>query len=142
VSPANACSDRHAQLAQSPAQPDQGQPDQRARIARLDRLEKGHAEALALEAASTVEGRLSIDVAADLKAPVLGLYAGKDTGIPLDSVEKMREALKKSKVPAEIVVYPEAQHGFHADYRPSYGEADAKDGWTKLQAWFKKHGAV
>jgi carboxymethylenebutenolidase len=77
-----------------------------------------------------------------LKAPVLGLYAGKDQGIPLDTVEKMREAGKKSKVPAEIVVYPEAQHGFHADYRPSYNEADAKDGWNKLVAWFKKHGAA
>jgi carboxymethylenebutenolidase len=83
-----------------------------------------------------------VDVAADLKAPVLGLYAGKDGGIPLDTVEKMREALQKSKVPAEIVVYPDAQHGFHADYRPSYSEADAKDGWNKLQAWFKQHGAV
>jgi carboxymethylenebutenolidase len=83
-----------------------------------------------------------IDVAANLNAPVLGLYAGKDQGIPLDTVEKMREALKKSKVPAQIVVYPEAQHGFHADYRPSYNEANAKDGWNKLQAWFKEHGAV
>jgi carboxymethylenebutenolidase len=83
-----------------------------------------------------------VDVAADLKAPVLGLYAGKDTGIPLDTVEKMREAVKKAKVPAEIIVYPDAQHGFHADYRPSYNETDAKDGWTKLQAWFKKNGAV
>jgi carboxymethylenebutenolidase len=83
-----------------------------------------------------------VDVAADLKAPVLGLYAGKDQGIPLDTVEKMREALKKSKAPSQIVVYPNAQHGFHADYRPSYGEADAKDGWNKLQAWFKQHGAA
>jgi carboxymethylenebutenolidase len=83
-----------------------------------------------------------IDVAADLKAPVLGLYAGKDQGIPLDTVEKMRAALKKSNVPSQIIVYPDAQHGFHADYRPSYGEADAKDGWNKLQAWFKQHGAA
>jgi carboxymethylenebutenolidase len=82
-----------------------------------------------------------VDVAADLKAPVLGLYAGKDQGIPLDTVEKMREAVKKAKVPAEIIVYPNAQHGFHADYRPSYNEADAKDGWAKLLAWFKEHGA-
>ena len=82
------------------------------------------------------------DVAADLKAPVLGLYAGKDQGIPLDSVEKMREALKKSKVPAQIIVYPNGQHGFYADYRPSFNETDAKDGWSKLQAWFKEHGAV
>jgi carboxymethylenebutenolidase len=83
-----------------------------------------------------------IDVAADLKAPVLGLYAGKDQGIPLDTVEKMRQALKKSQVPAEIVVYPNAQHGFYADYRPSYGEADAQDAWAKAQAWFKQHLAV
>jgi carboxymethylenebutenolidase len=83
-----------------------------------------------------------VDVAADLKAPVLGLYGGKDQGIPLDTVETMRTALQKAKVPAEIVVYPNAQHGFHADYRPSYGEADAKDGWAKLLAWFKEHGAA
>ena len=83
-----------------------------------------------------------IDVAVDLKAPVLGLYAGKDNGIPLDSVEKMRAQIKKAKVDAEIVVYPEAQHGFHADYRPSYNEANAKEGWSKLQAWFKKYRAA
>ena len=83
-----------------------------------------------------------IDVAADLKAPVLGLYGGKDTGITQESVEQMRVALKKSKVPAEIVVYPEAQHGFHADYRPSYKEDDAKDGWKRLLAWYKQHGAA
>jgi carboxymethylenebutenolidase len=83
-----------------------------------------------------------LDVATELKAPVLGLYAGKDTGIPLDSVDKMREAVKKAKVDSEIIVYPEAQHGFHADYRPSYNEANAKEGWSKLQAWFKKYGAV
>lgn len=83
-----------------------------------------------------------LDVAGKLNAPVLGLYAGKDTGIPLASVEKMRAAIKTSKVPAEIVVYPEAQHGFHADYRPSYKEDDAKDGWQRLLAWFKKYEAV
>ena len=83
-----------------------------------------------------------IDAAADLKAPVLGLYGGKDTGITQESVEQMRVALKKSKVPAEIVVYPEAQHGFHADYRPSYKEDDAKDGWKRLLAWYKQHGAA
>jgi len=83
-----------------------------------------------------------IDVAADLKAPVLGLYAGKDMGIPLDSVDKMREALKQAKVDSDIIVYPEAQHGFHADYRPSYNEANAKEGWSKLQDWFKKYRAA
>jgi carboxymethylenebutenolidase len=83
-----------------------------------------------------------INIAADLKAPVLGLYAGKDQGIPLESVEQMRTALKAVKVPSEIVVYSDAQHGFHADYRPSYKEDDAKDGWNRLLAWFRKHGAA
>ena len=78
-----------------------------------------------------------IDVAADLKAPVLGLYGGKDGGIPLDTVEKMRAALKASgKTNSEIIVYPEAQHGFHADYRPSYNKEAAEDGWKRLLKLF------
>lgn len=83
-----------------------------------------------------------VDIAADLKAPVLGLYAGKDQGIPQESVEQMRAALKNAKVPSEIIVYQAAQHGFNADYRPTYKEDDAKDGWNRLQAWFTKHGAA
>jgi carboxymethylenebutenolidase len=83
-----------------------------------------------------------VDVAAKLNAPVLGLYGGKDGGIPQDSVEKMRTALKAANKPSEIHVYPEAQHGFHADYRPSYSKEDATDGWKRLQEWFKKNGAL
>lgn len=83
-----------------------------------------------------------VDIAADLKAPVLGLYGGKDTGIPLDAVEQMKAAIAKAGKPSEIHVYPEAQHGFHADYRPTYNKADAEDGWKRLQEWFKKHGAA
>lgn len=83
-----------------------------------------------------------IDVAGELQAPVLGLYAGKDQGISLESVEKMRSAVKQAKVDSEIIVYPDAQHGFHADYRPTYNAADAEQGWSKLQAWFKKYGAA
>ncbi len=83
-----------------------------------------------------------VDVAADLKAPVLGLYGAKDRGIPLESIEQMREALKKSKTKSEIIVYPEADHGFHADYRPSYNKQAADDGWQRLLAWFKKYGAA
>lgn len=83
-----------------------------------------------------------IDVASELKAPVLGLYAGKDPGISIDSVDKMRAAAKQAKVDSDIIVYPDAEHGFHADYRPSYNEANAKEGWSKLQAWFKKYGAA
>jgi len=74
---------------------------------------------------------------------VLGLYGGKDQGIPLDTVEAMRAALqaKGDKTGSEIRVYPDSQHGFHADYRPSYDEAAAKDGWARMLAWFKSHGA-
>jgi carboxymethylenebutenolidase len=84
-----------------------------------------------------------VDSAASLKAPVLGLYAGKDQGIPLDTVEKMRAALRTAKkAESEIVVFPDAQHGFHADYRPSYNKPDAEDGWRRLLAHFKKHGVA
>jgi carboxymethylenebutenolidase len=86
-----------------------------------------------------------IDLVKSLKAPVLGLYGGADQGIPVDTVEKMRAALKASGNPAaeksEIVVYPDAPHGFHADYRPSYRKEAAEDGWKRLRAWFKAHGA-
>jgi carboxymethylenebutenolidase len=92
--------------------------------------------------ASPLTPKQPVDVAADLKAPVLGLYGAKDRGIPLESIEQMREALKKSKTKSEIVVYPDADHGFHADYRPSYNKQAAEDGWQRLQSWFKKHGAA
>ncbi len=83
-----------------------------------------------------------IDVAADLKAPVLGLYGGADNGIPVSSVEQMREALKAAGKPSEIIVYPDTPHGFHADYRPTYRKEQAEDGWKKLLAWFKKNGVA
>jgi len=83
-----------------------------------------------------------IDLAAKLNAPVLGLYGGADDGIPVASVEKMREALKTAGKPSEIIVYPETPHGFHADYRPTYREEQAKDGWKRLLAWFKKNGVA
>jgi carboxymethylenebutenolidase len=81
-----------------------------------------------------------LDMAAALTVPVLGLYGGKDTGIPLDTVQQMRDRLKSSRSKSEIVVYPDAPHAFFADYRPSYRAADAKDGWQRLQKWFKQHG--
>ena len=83
-----------------------------------------------------------VDFAATLKVPVLGLYAGKDSGIPLDSIEKMKAELAKGKSKSEFVIYPQAAHGFHADYRTSYKKDDAQDGWKRLQAWFKKNGAA
>ncbi len=81
-----------------------------------------------------------VDIASTLKVPILGLYGGKDTGIPLDTVEQMRSRLASSSSKSEIIVYPDAPHAFFADYRPSYREKEAKDGWQRLQAWFKRHG--
>jgi len=83
-----------------------------------------------------------IDFAATLKTPVLGLYGGADAGIPNDTVDKMKEALKAAGNPSEFVVYPDTPHAFHADYRPSYRAEPAKDGWTRAVAWFKKHGVA
>jgi carboxymethylenebutenolidase len=83
-----------------------------------------------------------IDIVESLKAPVLGLYGGADTGIPLESVEKMRAALKQADKPAEIVVYPDTPHGFNADYRPTYRKDKAEDGWQRMLDWFKKYGVA
>ena len=81
-----------------------------------------------------------VDIAPALKVPVLGLYGGRDDGIPLASVDAMRAALAKGDSGSAIVVYPDAGHAFHADYRPSYVEADARDGWRRCIDWLHKHG--
>ncbi len=86
--------------------------------------------------------RQPVDIAADLKVPVLGLYGGKDGGIPLETVEKMKAELAKGKSKSEFMVYADAGHAFHADYRPSYLEAAATDGWKRCLAWFKAHGVA
>jgi carboxymethylenebutenolidase len=83
-----------------------------------------------------------IDLVSDLKAPVLGLYGGDDQGIPTDTVDRMKAAIKNANKPSEIVLYPETPHGFHADYRPSYRKDKAEDGWKRLQEWFKKNGVA
>lgn len=78
---------------------------------------------------------------AELKAPVLGLYGGLDKGIPPDQIAAMRAALQAhGDTGSELIVYPDAQHGFHADYRSSYNAADAKDGWSRLLAHFARNG--
>jgi carboxymethylenebutenolidase len=89
---------------------------------------------------SPLQPKSPVDVAAELKAPVLGLYGEADQGIPVATVEKMREALKAAGKPGEIVLYPNGPHGFHADYRPSYRKEMAGDGWKRLLEWFRKHG--
>ncbi|MEP6723950.1 MAG: dienelactone hydrolase family protein [Variovorax sp.] len=86
-----------------------------------------------------------IDVAATLQVPVLGLYGGKDQGIPLDTIDKMKSSLATGTPAAkasQFVVYPEAGHAFHADYRPSYVKSAADDGWQRAVAWFKANGVV
>jgi len=81
-----------------------------------------------------------IELAKSLKAPVLGLYGAQDQGIPVQSVETLRADLKAARSPSGIVIYPDAGHGFHADYRPSYRKGPAEDGWKRLLQWFKAHG--
>ena len=83
-----------------------------------------------------------VDIAAQLKVPVLGLYGGNDDGIPVETVEQMRKALKAGKSASEIVLYPDTPHAFFADYRPSYRKEQAENGWERLQAWFKQHGVA
>jgi len=81
-----------------------------------------------------------VDIAAQLRTPVLGLHGGEDAGIPLETAEEMGHRLNSGRSKSQIVVYPDAPHAFFADYRPSYREKAAKDGWKRLQAWFKQHG--
>jgi carboxymethylenebutenolidase len=80
------------------------------------------------------------DVVARLRAPVLGIYAGTDPHVSLDILDEMRRALVSAKVSTELAFYPEARHGFHADYQPQYRPADAEDGWKKQMEWFARHG--
>ena len=94
---------------------------------------------------SDLTPRHPLDVAAQLNGPVLGLYGGADTGIPLDTVEQMKAALGQGNAAAkasQFVVYPDAPHAFHADYRPSFRQAAAEDGWKRCLAWFQQHGVA
>jgi len=91
--------------------------------------------------ASALMPKNPIDVAAALKVPVLGLYGGADQGISVQSVEEMRAVLSRGTSGSELRVYPEAPHGFNADYRASYRKEAAEDGWKRMLGWFQTHGA-
>ncbi len=94
-------------------------------------------------AANDLTPRHPVDVGAALKTPVLGLYGGQDGGIPLDTVDKMKSQLAGGTAAArasQFVVYPDAGHAFHADYRPTFRAGPAEDGWNRALAWFKTHG--
>ena len=86
-----------------------------------------------------------IDLATSMRAPVLGLYGEKDGGIPLDTVDKMKAALATGTAAskaAQFVIYPDTGHAFHADYRPTYRQGPADDGWKRCLAWFKANGVA
>ncbi len=94
---------------------------------------------------NALQTRHPVGAVADLKAPVLGLYGGQDTGIPLSTVDQMKAALSSGSAAATrstFHIYPEAPHAFHADYRPSYRKAAAEDAWNRCLAWLKTHGAA
>jgi carboxymethylenebutenolidase len=87
--------------------------------------------------------KTAIDLAPEIKAPILGLYAGLDQNITADNIEAMRKALAAAgNTVSRIDVFPDAQHGFNADYRPTYNEKDAKEGWARMLAWFKANGVA
>src|SRR5499427_5095665 len=83
-----------------------------------------------------------LDIAADVKCPVLALHGGADQSIPQDTIEKRQAACKAAGKTCEFKIYPDAPHGFNADYRPSYRADDAKDAWARMLAWFKEHGVA
>jgi carboxymethylenebutenolidase len=95
--------------------------------------------------ASELNPKHPVDVAAGLHGPVLGLYGGADTGIPLDTIDKMKSVLAAGNAAAKastFVVYPDAPHAFHADYRPSFRKEPAEDGWKRATDWFRQHGVA
>jgi carboxymethylenebutenolidase len=91
---------------------------------------------------SAIQPQTAMDLAAEIKCPVLGLYGGQDQGIPVDSVHQAEAKAKAANKTVEIVIYPDAPHGFHADYRPSYKPADAEDAWKRTLAWFHRFGVA
>ncbi len=93
-------------------------------------------------AKSPIQPLAPIDIADKLKCPLLCLYGGQDSSIPVADVEEAVAKAKAAQKTVELHVYPDAPHGFHADYRPSYRKADAEDGWNRMIAWFKRYGVT
>ena len=93
-------------------------------------------------ATSPIQPRNVLDIVPDVKCPVLGLYGGQDPGNPLDAIHAAEAEAKAGHRDVEIIVYPDAPHAFHADYRPSYRAAAAKDGWDHAVAWFRRYGVL
>jgi carboxymethylenebutenolidase len=91
---------------------------------------------------SEIQPKNAMDVAAELKCPLLGLYGGQDQGVKVADVQAAAAKARAAGKTVEIVVFPDAPHGFHADYRPSYRPADAAEGWKRMQDWFRQHGVA
>jgi carboxymethylenebutenolidase len=91
---------------------------------------------------SPIQPQTVLDLAADIKCPVLGLYGGQDPSIPVDLVRKAEAEAKAAHKIVDVVIYPDAPHGFHADYRPSYRQADAEDAWKRCLAWLRRFGVT
>ena len=91
---------------------------------------------------SPIQPATATDYAEHLNCPLLGLYGGQDQGIPVEAVKAAEAKAKAAKKTVEIVIYPDAPHGFHADYRPSYRKDAADDGWKRMLAWFKRYGVA
>ena len=92
--------------------------------------------------ATPLQPKHAVDLAAELKAPVLGLYGGADAGIPNEGVDRMRSAIRAAGKPSEIHTYPDTPHAFYADYRPSYRKREAEDGWKRMLEWLRRHGVA
>ena len=91
---------------------------------------------------SPIQPKTALDIVGEIKCPLLALHCGKDTFISADDVHQAEAKAKAAHKVVDVVIYPDAPHGFHADYRPSYVEADAKDGWNRALAWFKRYGVT
>ena len=91
---------------------------------------------------SPIQPATATDYADKLNCPLLGLYGGQDQGIPVDAVKAAEARAKAAKKSVELVIYPDAPHGFHADYRPSFRKDAAEDGWKRMLAFFRKNGVA
>ena len=104
--------------------------------------EKQMLKAILTELGELHQARSQVDLVAQINAPVLGLYGDADAGIPVDTVTKMEDALAAAGKKSKIILYPDAPHAFHADYRTSYRKEAAEAAWKELIAWFKANGVA
>lgn len=89
---------------------------------------------------SPIQPRTALDLAGQIHCPLLGLYGGQDESIPVQLVRQAEAKAKAAHKIVDMVVYPDAPHGFHADYRPSYRQSDAEDAWKRMLTWFRRFG--